>query len=155
MPHAYGILDVVELEPDEAVDCLHPSTGGDDDDDDDGGARGREKFGPLGGLPTLQLVKLRNPNGHGGWRGPWSYDAQGGRFHSSDKRWTRQRRQRLAVGEDDEGVFWMGWPEFCLHFAELTVCRLLEETTHLEARQVRDRRRYGRCSLWVVTLRER
>lgn len=146
MPHAYGILDVVELEPDDAVDFLPPPSASSSTSTATTAAAtaaatmaataASSPFGPLGGLPTLQLVKLRNPNGHALWKGPWSYDAQGGKFQSDDVRWTRARRQRLNVGEDDQGVFWMGWPEFCLYFAELTVCRLLDESNHLEARQV-------------------
>jgi len=158
VPHAYGILDVVELEPDDAVDFLpnlsaptSPTASSSSSSITStsttattttaaataaAAAASASPFGPLGGSPTLQLVKLRNPNGHALWKGPWSYDAQGGRFESSDVRWTRARRQRLNVGEDDQGVFWMGWPEFCSYFAELTVCRLLDESNHLEARQV-------------------
>jgi len=69
----------------------------------------RSPFGPLGGAPTLQLVKLRNPNGHAGWKGPWAYTCgAGGTFHSDDVRWTRSRRAALKLGADDGGVFWMG-----------------------------------------------
>ena len=45
-----------------------------------------------------QLVKLRNPNGHAGWRGEWSR-------HSS--KWTYEAKQALGIDHEDAGVFWM------------------------------------------------
>ena len=69
----------------------------------------------------VQLVKLRNPNGHAGWRGPWSIGGRG---------WDAKSREQLRPSEEDEGVFWMLWEDFFRFFAELTVCRLLPD--HLE-----------------------
>jgi len=70
------------------------------------------------------LVKLRNPNGHAGWRGEWG---------KGSSRWTYELKQQLGIEREDSGVFWMAWPDLCRLFAELTVCRLLHH--HLEARQ--------------------
>lgn len=95
-----------QLDADPSVDFLdyEPSASSAATTSDTGGP-----FGPLGGAPTLQLVKLRNPNGHAGWQGPWSYTCgAGGTFHSDDARWTRSRRAALKLGADDGGVFWMG-----------------------------------------------
>ena len=70
------------------------------------------------------LVKLRNPNGHAGWKGDWS---------RSSSKWTYDRKQQLGLDKEDEGVFWMSWADFTRLFAEVCVCRLLPG--HLEARQ--------------------
>ena len=108
VPHAYGVLDVVALAPDTAVDF--------------GASKGRAQ----------RLVKLRNPNGRAGWKGAWAYDARGAGFHSADPRWTWSRRQQLKLSHEDQGVFWMGMDDFFKLFAEITVCRMLDD--HLEAR---------------------
>ena len=70
------------------------------------------------------LIKLRNPNGHAGWRGAWGRDSP---------QWTYDLKQELKLDQEDSGVFWMAWDDFCVYFAELAVCRLLPE--HVEARQ--------------------
>ena len=110
VPHAYAILDVAVLEPDPRVDFLdhEPETSAPPfAPGASAPANSASPFGPLGGAPTLQLVKLRNPNGHAGWCGPWSFEAgEGGRFATQDMRWTRARRLELKLGEDDQGVFW-------------------------------------------------
>ena len=71
-----------------------------------------------------QLVKLRNPNGHAGWRGEWS---------RTSPKWTYETRTALGIDSEDGGVFWMGWADFITYFAEVTVCRLRSD--YLEARQ--------------------
>jgi len=71
-----------------------------------------------------ELIKLRNPNGHAGWRGDWG---------KGSPRWTYDLKQELGIDNEDSGVFWMTWNDFGRLFAELTVCRLLPD--HLEARQ--------------------
>jgi hypothetical protein len=96
-------VDFLDFVPPAAADASTTSDGS------TGSSSVRSPFGPLGGAPTLQLVKLRNPNGHAGWRGPWACACgAGGTFHSDDRRWTRARRAALKLGADDGGVFWMG-----------------------------------------------
>lgn len=70
------------------------------------------------------LIKLRNPNGWGGWNGEWGRDSA---------RWTYDLRQELKTDDEDKGVFWMAWDDFCKYFGELTICRLLPD--RVEARQ--------------------
>jgi len=69
------------------------------------------------------LVKLRNPNGHAGWRGDWS---------RSSSKWTYEAKQALAIDHEDSGVFWMTWADFLRLFAEVTICRL--RTDYVDAR---------------------
>ena len=73
-----------------------------------------------------ELVKLRNPNGHAGWKGDWS---------RGSSKWTYESRQQLKTDTEDAGVFWMSWSDFTRLFAEVCVCRVLPQ--HLEARQGR------------------
>ena len=70
------------------------------------------------------LIKLRNPNGWGGWKGDWGRDSP---------RWTYDLKQELRTDDEDKGVFWMAWADFLSYFGELTICRLLPE--RVEARQ--------------------
>lgn len=65
-----------------------------------------------------QIVKLRNPNGHAGWRGRW------GAAHAC---WTYELKQELKTEQEDKGVFWMAWSDFCDFFGEVTVCRMLPQ----------------------------
>jgi len=70
------------------------------------------------------LVKLRNPNGHAGWRGKWS---------KGSAQWTYEAREELRIEQEDSGVFWMTWADFTTYFAEITVCRLMPD--YMEARE--------------------
>ena len=79
------------------------------------------EFAEVGGE---ELVKLRNPNGHAGWRGAWG---------KGSAKWTYDLKQELGIEREDSGVFWMAWSDFTRLFAEITVCRLLPN--HMEARQ--------------------
>ncbi|CAM9878527.1 unnamed protein product, partial [Sphacelaria rigidula] len=67
-------------------------------------------------LDKEQLIKLRNPPGdHEEWKGDWG-------DHSA--LWTRRRRARLGLVEDDkDNAFWMSFNDFCVAFRSLYVCR--------------------------------
>ena len=69
-----------------------------------------------------QLVHVRNPWGRMEWTGDWS-------DHSP--LWTE--RLRAAVGceaakVEDDGAFWMSWPDFVSNFDELYVCRFISHS---------------------------
>ena len=70
------------------------------------------------------LIKLRNPNGWGGWNGAWGRDSS---------RWTYDLRQEHGLDGEDKGVFWMAWDDFRAYFAELTICRLLPDRVEVRA----------------------
>ena len=78
----------------------------------------------LASVDDEPLVKLRNPNGHAGWRGDWS---------RGSSKWSYESRTQLRTDTEDSGVFWMSWADFTRLFAEVCVCRVLPN--HLEARQ--------------------
>ena len=67
-----------------------------------------------GGVTTL--VKLRNPWGQGEWRGAWADDAP---------EWDAEPRlkQDLLQRAEDDGVFWMAYPDWERHAAYFSVCR--------------------------------
>lgn len=78
----------------------------------------------LASVDDEPLVKLRNPNGHAGWKGDWS---------RGSSKWTYESRTQLKTDTEDSGVFWMSWADFTKLFAEVCVCRLKPDA--IEARQ--------------------
>eukprot|EP01084_Bolivina_argentea_P169496 293815_1 len=65
---------------------------------------------------NVKLLEIRNPWGHGEWKGDWSDD--------SDK-WTPLAKKEFGITEEldpDDGAFWMAWPDFLKYFTTLTVC---------------------------------
>ena len=83
------------------------------------GLAGADPYGllELANCDGEDLVKLRNPNGHAGWKGDWS---------RASSKWTYERKQRLGLDKEDSGVFWMSWADFTTWFAEVAVCRVKE-----------------------------
>jgi len=104
-PHAYGILEVRELEVPGSTPTSHGSTGS--------------------GTRTERLIKVRNPWGERApktWNGDWGRDWQG---------WTFDLQLRLGVVNqsnvkmhDDMGIFWMPFKDVRNYFAQVEVCRV-------------------------------
>jgi hypothetical protein len=67
----------------------------------------------------LHLVQLRNPWGHGEWKGPWS---------DGSREWSRRKDAARAVGDknkdEDDGSFWMAHEDFTTRYATVDFCRL-------------------------------
>jgi calpain-15 len=61
-----------------------------------------------------RLVKIRNPWGCGEWTGAWS---------DGHENWKRHPEVAKAVNHEarDDGVFWMSWEDFMLHWEEIGV----------------------------------
>merc|ERR1719253_75874 len=76
----------------------------------------------------VRLIKLRNPWGERAprtWKGDWGKD--------SDK-WTPALQLQLGVVnrsgvkmEDDMGIFWMSFEDFCQYFSAVEVCRVHQD----------------------------
>ena len=81
-----------------------------------------------GGSGEEQLVKLRNPNGHAGWSGPWGRDSP---------LWTYDLKKEVGLDGEDSGVFWMRWDDFLTCFLEVTVCKLLPEEEYPQHQEMR------------------
>lgn len=58
-------------------------------------------------------MKLRNPWGKGEWKGDW---------HDGDRRWTTQLRNDMKMENKEDGIFFMGYNEFCKFFSDFQVC---------------------------------
>ncbi|KAB2038821.1 hypothetical protein ES319_D03G170200v1 [Gossypium barbadense] len=64
-----------------------------------------------------KLVQIRNPWANEvEWNGPWS---------DSSSEWTDRMRYKLKhVPQSKDGIFWMSWQDFQIHFRSIYVCRV-------------------------------
>ncbi|XAR62905.1 Calpain-3 [Bertholletia excelsa] len=64
-----------------------------------------------------KLVQIRNPWANEvEWNGPWS---------DSSSEWTDRMRHKLKhVPQAKDGIFWMSWQDFQVHFRSIYVCRV-------------------------------
>ncbi|KAI3924358.1 hypothetical protein MKW98_032559 [Papaver atlanticum] len=64
-----------------------------------------------------KLVQVRNPWANEvEWNGPWS---------DSSPEWTDRMKHKLKhVPQSKEGIFWMSWQDFQIHFRSIYICRI-------------------------------
>ncbi|OVA06359.1 Peptidase C2 [Macleaya cordata] len=64
-----------------------------------------------------KLVQVRNPWANEvEWNGPWS---------DSSPEWTDRMKHKVKhVPQSKEGIFWMSWQDFQIHFRSIYVCRI-------------------------------
>ncbi|CAM8889204.1 unnamed protein product [Rhodiola kirilowii] len=64
-----------------------------------------------------KLIQIRNPwASEVEWNGPWS---------DSSPEWTDRMKHKLKhVPQSKEGIFWMSWQDFQIHFRSIYVCRI-------------------------------
>lgn len=64
-----------------------------------------------------KLVQIRNPWANEvEWNGPWS---------DSSSEWTDRMKHKLKhVPQSKEGIFWMSWQDFQIHFRNIYICRV-------------------------------
>ncbi|XP_044505430.1 calpain-type cysteine protease DEK1-like isoform X1 [Mangifera indica] len=64
-----------------------------------------------------KLVQIRNPWANEvEWNGPWS---------DSSLEWTDRMKHKLKhVPQSKDGIFWMSWQDFQIHFRSIYVCRV-------------------------------
>lgn len=67
----------------------------------------------------LSMIRMRNPWGQREWNGAWSDSSE------EWKRVSKGERERLGVTVEDDGEFWMDFDDFCKHFTDLILCRLI------------------------------
>lgn len=60
-----------------------------------------------------RLIQLRNPWGKGEWKGKW---------HDGDHRWSRQLQRDLGLEKKEDGIFFMGYDDFCQYYSDFQVC---------------------------------
>ncbi|PSS14492.1 Calpain-type cysteine protease [Actinidia chinensis var. chinensis] len=68
-------------------------------------------------VDSHKIVQIRNPWANEvEWNGPWS---------DSSPEWTDRMRHKLKhVPQSKDGVFWMSWQDFQIHFRSIYVCRV-------------------------------
>ncbi|XP_020089245.1 calpain-type cysteine protease ADL1 [Ananas comosus] len=64
-----------------------------------------------------KLVQIRNPWANEvEWNGPWS---------DSSAEWTDRMKHKLKhVPQSKDGIFWMSWQDFQIHFRSIYICRV-------------------------------
>lgn len=64
-----------------------------------------------------KLVQIRNPWANEvEWNGPWS---------DSSAEWTDRMKHKLKyISQTKDGIFWMSWQDFQIHFRSIYVCRV-------------------------------
>ncbi|XP_065878809.1 calpain-type cysteine protease DEK1 [Euphorbia lathyris] len=64
-----------------------------------------------------KLVQIRNPWANEvEWNGPWS---------DSSPEWTDRMKHKLKhIPQSKDGIFWMSWQDFQIHFRSIYVCRV-------------------------------
>jgi hypothetical protein len=93
------------------------SNQGSDTDKDDGGIVLGHAYSILRveEIAGLQLLQLMNPWGGSEWTGKWS---------DGDSGWTPTLKEQLGYESKEDGVFWMAFSDFLLHFSNIYVCRI-------------------------------
>uniref|UniRef100_I3KRY8 Calpain-5 n=1 Tax=Oreochromis niloticus TaxID=8128 RepID=I3KRY8_ORENI len=81
-----------------------------------------EKVLKTGGTSRLFMVRMRNPWGTTDWTGAWSQRSE------QWQQLSRAERDKMGLVVRDVGEFWMDFEDFCQHFTDVVVCRLVERT---------------------------
>uniref|UniRef100_A0A3P8NU49 Uncharacterized protein n=1 Tax=Astatotilapia calliptera TaxID=8154 RepID=A0A3P8NU49_ASTCA len=86
-----------------------------------------EKVLKRGGTSRLFMVRMRNPWGTTDWTGAWSQRSE------QWQQLSRAERDKMGLVVRDVGEFWMDFEDFCQHFTDVVVCRLVERTLKMTA----------------------
>uniref|UniRef100_A0A3P9D3Z2 Si:dkey-19b23.13 n=1 Tax=Maylandia zebra TaxID=106582 RepID=A0A3P9D3Z2_9CICH len=81
-----------------------------------------EKVLKRGGTSRLFMVRMRNPWGTTDWTGAWSQRSE------QWQQLSRAERDKMGLVVRAVGEFWMDFEDFCQHFTDVVVCRLVERT---------------------------
>ncbi|XP_064639206.1 calpain-5-like isoform X2 [Lineus longissimus] len=76
----------------------------------------------------IKMIRLRNPWGEGEWKGA---------FSDGSKEWEKistKDREKIGLTFDDDGEFWMTFEDFCIHFHDVSICRVVN-TSFLSIRK--------------------
>uniref|UniRef100_A0A8C9TED8 Calpain 6 n=1 Tax=Scleropages formosus TaxID=113540 RepID=A0A8C9TED8_SCLFO len=97
----------------------------------------------------LPMIRLRNPWGKTEWNGPWS---------DSSEEWKKvgnMEREAMGITVADDGEFWMEFDDWCEHFTDVDVCRVVN-TSLLSLRKTwSEAVRFGSWSKHADALRNR
>jgi calpain len=72
-------------------------------------------------IDGLQLVRIRNPWGHGEWTG---------RFADEDEAWDDYKglKEKLNYNFSDDGTWWMRYDDWCANYNKIYVCKIFPST---------------------------
>lgn len=76
---------------------------------------------------ALRLVKIRNPWGHGEWRGDWSDNWENWDQHPDVESALMDDEECQFNRNDADGTFWMVWEDFVAHYNKIYLCRVFGE----------------------------
>lgn len=68
---------------------------------------------------TIPMIRMRNPWGKTEWNGAWS---------DNSEEWSKvgdSERTNLGITVADDGEFWMSFSDWCRHFTDTDVCRII------------------------------
>jgi hypothetical protein len=74
---------------------------------------------------THRLLKIRNPWGSKEWKGKWS--------DQSDM-WTEELKEKLAYSNQNDGIFWIEFHDFCSVFEDIEVSYVIPNSNILSHR---------------------
>uniref|UniRef100_A0A3Q1FTT7 Calpain-5-like n=1 Tax=Acanthochromis polyacanthus TaxID=80966 RepID=A0A3Q1FTT7_9TELE len=92
-----------------------------------------------GGTSRLFMVRMRNPWGTTDWTGAWSQSEQWQQL-------SRAEREKMGLIVRDVGEF-MDFEDFCHHFTDVVVCRLVDRTLLWPSSHWIEERCYGEWAL--------
>ena len=112
--HAYTVSDIIEC-----AEVIHS----DEEDQHETPAKPAVK----------QLIRLRNPWGHGEWEGDWSDRSE--KWHTPTGRAIARALGDRRGENADDGSFWMELRDFTLRFATLEWCQTTKTREQKEQAQ--------------------
>eukprot|EP00940_MAST-03C_sp_MAST-3C-sp2_P002139 g2139.t1 len=117
--HAYGILNIVELQVADNSGFSEEEEEEEEDDDED------DVDNDESSSNVLRLLQLRNPWGMREWSGDWS---------DNDVMWDDYPDVRAKLvgkeGFKDDGTFWISWDDFVGQFNQIFVCIDRDDAWH-------------------------
>ncbi len=93
--HAYSLLEAYELEYKHGRYYL------------------LDEYADKRGKTVERILKLRNPWGQGEWKGDWS---------DKSSLWNDELRSKLKVYDQEDGVFYMNYNDFCKYYSDCQIC---------------------------------
>ena len=68
-------------------------------------------------IDGLQLIRIRNPWGHGEWTG---------KFADEDEAWDDHKglKDKLQYVFRDDGTWWMRYEDWCAHYNKMYICKI-------------------------------
>ncbi|XP_074657458.1 calpain-5-like [Tubulanus polymorphus] len=82
----------------------------------------------------IRMIRCRNPWGEGEWKGA---------FSDGDPHWqkiSQKDREKMGLTFEEDGEFWMTLDDFCKHFKNISICRIVNTSFFSIRKTYRDAR---------------